>query len=58
MGYATRMGSVQSYESKSGRRYRVRYRRPDNKQTDKRGFRTKREAENFLASVETSVGGA
>lgn len=48
------MGSVESYESKSGRRYRVRYRRPDNKQTDKRGFRTKREAENFLASVETS----
>lgn len=48
------MGSVESYESKSGRRYRVRYRRPDNKQTDKRGFRTKREAENFLATVETS----
>lgn len=48
------MGSVESYESKSGRRYRVRYRRPDNKQTDKRGFRTKREAESFLASVETS----
>ncbi|MDR7110921.1 integrase [Microbacterium trichothecenolyticum] len=48
------MGSVEAYESKSGRRYRVRYRRPDNTQTDKRGFRTKREAENFLATVETS----
>ncbi|MGN6218734.1 MAG: tyrosine-type recombinase/integrase [Microbacterium sp.] len=32
----------------------MRYRRPDNKQTDKRGFRTKREAQNFLATVETS----
>jgi len=32
----------------------VRYRRPDNTQTDKRGFRTKRDAENFLATVETS----
>ncbi|GAA1469038.1 tyrosine-type recombinase/integrase [Microbacterium thalassium] len=48
------MGSVESYESKAGRRYRVRYRRPDNKQTDKRGFRTKREAEAFLATVEAS----
>lgn len=48
------MGSVESYESKAGRRYRVRYRRPDNTQTDKRGFRTKREADSFLATVETS----
>ena len=33
-----------------GKRYRVRYR----KQTDKRGFRTKRDAELFLASEEVS----
>jgi hypothetical protein len=32
----------------------VRYRTPDRRQTDKRGFRTKREAEDFLASVEVS----
>ncbi|MEU2203091.1 tyrosine-type recombinase/integrase [Microbacterium oleivorans] len=46
------MGSVTPYESAHGRRYRVRYRKPDHSQTDKRGFRTKREAELFLASVE------
>lgn len=52
------MGSVEPYESAEGRRYRVRYRKPDRSQTDKRGFRTKRDAELFLASVEVrkSVG--
>jgi integrase len=47
------MGSITAYESAAGKRYRVRYRKPDHSQTDKRGFRTKREAELFLASVET-----
>lgn len=37
-----------------GRRYRVRYRTPDHRQTDKRGFKTKRDAEAFAASVEVS----
>jgi len=37
------MGSVTPYETSRGRRYRVRYRKPDHKQTDKRGFRTKRD---------------
>ncbi|PPH30519.1 tyrosine-type recombinase/integrase [Rathayibacter sp. AY1F9] len=46
------MGSVTPYETAAGKRYRVRYRKPDRSQTDKRGFRTKREAELFLASVE------
>lgn len=46
------MGSITAYESAGGKRYRVRYRKPDHSQTDKRGFRTKREAELFLASVE------
>lgn len=32
--------------------YRVRYRKPDRKQTDKRGFRRKIDAENFAATVE------
>jgi len=48
------MGSITPYETGGGRRYRVRYRLPDHSQTDKRGFRTKREAELFLASVEVS----
>lgn len=48
------MGSITPYETGSGRRYRVRYRLPNRSQTDKRGFRTKREAELFLASVEVS----
>lgn len=46
------VGSISPYDSARGRRYRVRYRKPDQTQTDKRGFRTKREAELFLASVE------
>lgn len=44
-------GSVTPYDTAQGRRYRVRYRKPDKSQTDKRGFKTKREAELFLASV-------
>ena len=44
-------GSIESYEIAAGRRWRVRYRKPDKSSTDKSGFRTKREAENFLASV-------
>ena len=48
------MGSISAYETTVGKRYRVRYRKPDHSQTDKRGFRTKREAEDFLSSVEVS----
>ncbi len=48
------MASVEAYETSTGRRYRVRYRTPERRQTDKRGFRTKREAEDFLATVEVS----
>ncbi len=48
------MGSVSPYETSRGRRYRVRYRKPGNSQTDKRGFKTKRDAELFLASVEVA----
>lgn len=48
------MGSISSYETSSGKRYRVRYRKPDHRQTDRRGFRTKREAELFLATTEVS----
>lgn len=46
------MGSIEAYESAAGRRYRVRYRKPDHTQANKRGFRTKRDAELYLAAVE------
>lgn len=49
------MGTVEPYDTTTGRKYRVRYRTPDHKQTSKRGFRTKREADLFLASVEVSI---
>jgi len=48
------MGTVEAYETARGKRYRVRYRTPDHRQTDKRGFRTKREADLFLATIEVS----
>jgi len=48
------MGSVQPYETAAGKRYRVQYRTPDRRNTMKRGFRTKREAEQYLAVVEVS----
>ncbi len=48
------MGTVSNYSTTAGRRWRVRYRTPDHRQTDKRGFRTKREAEDFLAGIEVA----
>ncbi len=46
------MGSIEPYDTTKGRRYRVLYRRPDHLQTSKRGFRTKLDAQTFLASIE------
>jgi len=46
------MGSINAHQTTSGKRYRVLYRRPDHLQTQKRGFKTKRDAELFLAGVE------
>lgn len=47
------MATISKYETGSGTTlYRVRYRTPDHRQTDKRGFRTKRDAEAFAATVE------
>jgi hypothetical protein len=37
------MGTVTPYETKAGRRWRVRYRTPEHRQTDKRGFKTRRD---------------
>lgn len=48
------MASITSYATAAGRRYRVRYRKPDGRQTDKRGFPTKKAAEAFAATVEVS----
>lgn len=45
-------GSITSYETSTGMRYRVRYRKPNGAQTDKRGFTTKRDAKLFLATVD------
>lgn len=49
------MGSVQPYKTNAGRRYVVRYKKPDNTHAAKRGFRTKREAEAYLATVSVSI---
>ena len=47
------MATISKYETTSGATlYRVRYRTPDHRQTDKRGFKTKRAAEAFANTVE------
>ena len=47
------MATIERYQTKSGATlYAVRYRKPDNKQTWKRGFATKREAAEFANTVE------
>ncbi|WP_078324296.1 site-specific integrase [Mycobacteroides salmoniphilum] len=47
------MATISRYQIASGATlYRVRYRTPDHRQTDKRGFKTKRAAEAFAATVE------
>jgi integrase len=49
------LATISKYQTASGATlYRVRYRTPDNRQTDKRGFTTKRDAEAFAATVEVS----
>lgn len=50
------MGSVQPYKTRDGRRYVVRYKKPDGTHAAKRGFRTKRDAEDYLASMSVSIG--
>ena len=49
------MATVSKYTTSKGETlYRVRYRTPDQKQTDKRGFATKRDADAFAATVEVA----
>jgi integrase len=49
------VGSVQPYQTKKGRRYLIRYFKPDGTQAAKRGFLTKRSAEDYLSSVATAI---
>ncbi len=49
------MGSIYPYTTTKGdKRYRISYRRPDNRQTNERGFKRKRDAELRLAEVEVT----
>ena len=49
------LGCIESFYPPAGRRYRVLCRRPDHPHTSKGGFRTKRDAELFLARVEVEM---
>ncbi|MGO3042965.1 MAG: tyrosine-type recombinase/integrase, partial [Corynebacterium casei] len=46
------MASIDSYETKSGKRWMVQYRTPDRRLTKKRGFKTKRDATAWMNSME------
>ncbi|WP_179129649.1 tyrosine-type recombinase/integrase [Corynebacterium pacaense] len=48
------MATIEPYETKAGRRYKVQYRTPDRKATTKRGFKRKKDAELFAAEIETT----
>jgi Arm DNA-binding domain len=49
------MATIERYETKSGATlYRVRYRTPDNRSTQKRGFATKRDAQQWASTVEVN----
>lgn len=49
------MATIERYQTRSGTTlYRVRYRTPDHRSTQKRGFPTKRDAELFAATVEVT----
>lgn len=48
------MGSAYSYDTKAGRRWEARYRKPDGKTARKGGFLRKRDAEAYIAEIEVS----
>jgi hypothetical protein len=49
------MATIEKYETKSGAMlYRVRFRTPDKRSTQKRGFKRKADAELFAATVEVN----
>ena len=43
------MATIDAYDTKNGRRWRVIYRKPDGTQTSRRGFQRKRDAQEWLA---------
>ncbi|MBW3093442.1 site-specific integrase [Bifidobacterium sp. 82T10] len=47
------MANITKYQTAGGARYRVRYRKPDGTQTDKRGFKRKIDAETWAAKQVT-----
>jgi integrase len=49
------MGSITSYTTSLGRRYRVRYRDPDRRSREKNGFVRRKDAEDYLATVTVSA---
>jgi integrase len=54
-GGAAAMATIHRYQISGGKKlYRVRFRTPEGRQTQKRGFATKRSAEAFAASVEVA----
>lgn len=48
------MATISSYQTSSGRRWRVQYRTPDHRNTSKRGFKRKVDAQRFAEEVEVS----
>ncbi|RLK52481.1 tyrosine-type recombinase/integrase [Microbacterium telephonicum] len=48
------MGSIRPYQSAAGKRYEVRYVKPDGSKGGKRGFIRKREAEMWLADLDSA----
>lgn len=49
------MGSVQPYKTKQGKRYLVRYKKPGGTHASKRGFHTKFDAQQYLATVDVAI---
>lgn len=48
------MASIKRYATAKGDRWRVQYRTPDHRVTQRRGFKTKKEAEDFAATTHVS----
>lgn len=46
------MASIEAYHTQAGKRFMVRYRKPNQRQATKKGFRTKRDAGLWAATVE------
>jgi integrase len=49
------MASIKRYATAKGELWRVQFRTPDNRVTQRRGFKTKKEAENFAATTHVSM---